>query len=245
MKLTNQLLLSFPQARDGTFENFILEETNERLIAVLKRFIEDDSADRVVSVTLRAGKGSGKTHLLSALAGRAKSSLYFPSPKILSERAARSEKPYAAILKFIARRKEKAFVAFDDIESICEDESAQNRLVHIYNCARADRARLGFAIETIPDRWRFNDHLKTRLLWGLTLEPRPLSASRRIEIFKRAATTLDMSVPPNALKFIERRLPRDPASLVRLAESINQISLEHQRKVTIDLVKVAVADKDK
>ena len=122
------------------------------------------------------------------------------------------------------------------------NESVGRRRPPLRLVVSADCSPAGLALQGIrPD-------LTSRLANGLVFELRPLDDDALLEALRAQVIRLGwtpMSEPhafDSLLRYISQRLPRDLGLLMRLLRAADLVALEHQRRVTLPLVRDLLDD---
>lgn len=221
--MKNQLPLSFQAPENATFDNYFAGE-NQQLIASLENENEQ-------LVFIWGEKGSGKTHLLQAIASQYQakelSALYIPlqmdddfPPELLEG------------LEMMA------LVCLDDVHKVIGNPEWEEALFHFFNRIRDNNGRLILAAKNsavnldihLPD-------LKSRLTWGLTYQAKILDDKDKIEALKLHAHQRGVEMTDDIANYLLKRATRDMTDLIKLLEKLDYESLAEQRKLTIPFIK--------
>lgn len=238
-----QLTFAFPAGRSDRFENFASDERNEKTLKLCRAFAEG-APGQPKSLALHGPKGAGKTHLLSAMGGLVKelagegAALYL-DVGVLAEKVM-EEGAYERVKRFTAKYENAAFLALDNLDLAAGRGAAEEQVFHLYNAVAEGGGRLAAAASTPPSRWTFNDHLRTRLLWGQVLRLEPVGDDGMARALIKMAADAGFVLPESAARWLVTRLPRDPESLMGALRRIDRYSLTTGRKVSIDLIKEAL-----
>jgi len=212
------LELTSPQAQ--TLDNFVIGE-NAEVVAAVHALARGDGSERFIY--LWGSSGSGRSHLLRAVlrewlaAGRA-ARLY-----------ARDESPVAAAVA------PTDAVAVDDVQQL--SPQAQIELFNIYNALRDSSGLMLVAGDVPPARLPLRPDLLTRLAWGLVYEVRTLSEEDRRAALRDYAATRGFELPHEVTSYLLARAPRDLSSLRALVDTLDRLSLEQKRAITVPLAR--------
>lgn len=215
-----QLALELAAPPMPTLDNFVVGE-NAEVVAAVRALACGDGGERFVY--LWGGSGSGRTHLLRAVlrewrdAGRVVH-LY-----------ARDESPTAAAVA------PTDAVVVDDVQYL--PPSAQIELFNIYNALRDSSGLLLVAGDVPPARLALRADLLTRLAWGLVYEVRALSEEDRRSAVQGYATARGFELPVEVTDYLLARAPRDLSSMRALVDTLDRLSLEQKRAVTVPLAR--------
>jgi len=221
--MKNQLPLSFQAPEIAAFDNYIAGE-NQQLIQSLEN-------EKEQLIFIWGEKGSGKTHLLQAIAGhyqvREMNALYIPlqmdddfPPELLEG------------LEMMD------LVCLDDIHHVIGNQAWEEALFHFFNQIRDNHGRLIIAAGNsavnldihLPD-------LKSRLTWGLTYQAKALDDNDKIEALKLRAHQRGFEMTDDIAGYLLKRASRDMTDLIKLLEKLDYESLAEQRKLTIPFIK--------
>lgn len=214
-----QLALELASPPAPTLDNFVVGENAEVVAAV--RALARGGGERFVY--LWGGSGSGRTHLLRAVlrewqgAGRT------------AQLCARDALPAAAAVA------PTDAIAVDDVQQL--PPPAQIELFNIYNVLRESSGLMLVAGDVPPARLTLRPDLLTRLAWGLVYEVRALSEEDRRAAVQDYAVARGFELPVEVTDYLLARAPRDLSSLRALVDTLDRLSLEQKRAVTVPLAR--------
>jgi len=84
-----------------------------------------------------------------------------------------------------------------------------------------------------------DDHLVSRLLWGLVARVDASDDSSRRMILRKIADDLQVRVPEEVVNYILTTTSREVGELIRFFETIYRYSLATQRRITLPLAREA------
>lgn len=221
--MKHQLPLSFQAPENATFDNFFAGQ-NQQLVFSLKN---DDEP----LIFLWGDPGSGKSHLLQALAAqyqtRGKNAIYIPlqldddfTPELLDG------------LEFME------LVCLDDIHNIVGNAAWEEAMFHFFNRIREHGGRLILAANNgalnlgirLPD-------LRSRLSWGVTYQVQAAGDKEKIQVLKLRAHQRGFEISDEVANYLMKRATREMSDLMALLEKLDYASLVEQRKLTIPFIK--------
>lgn len=214
-----QLLLDWGAVRPQTLDSFVIGR-NQELAALLHRIARRDgmSLDQRF-VTLWGEPGSGKSHLLAALAAT--------SPALLlgSRTPADRFRHAAGTLLYLV----------DDCDEL--DEERQHAAFALYNEVREIGGVLVGTAKKPPAQLEMREDLRTRLGWGLVYQVHGLTDEEKIAALTQAAQARGLSLSAGVLPYLLTHFRRDMRSLSAMLDALDRYSLETQRPITTHLLR--------
>lgn len=215
-----QLVLSLAPPRAPTLENFCPGRNTAVLAA-----IDQALAGGERFVCLWGEPGSGKSHLLRAFvtAARARglSARYLPAPHA-----------------DLAAAGDEEAIAVDDVEAL--DAAGQAALFDLFNAARTGRGRLLTAAVRPPAELALREDLRSRLGSGIVLRVVALADAEKSAALKQHAARLGLKIGPEITAYVLSHCARDMGTQVAVLEALDRYSLEHQRPITVPLLRDAL-----
>jgi DnaA-homolog protein len=179
-------------------------------------------------VYLWGDAGSGKTHLLQAvaqaLAERGLASALFgpelPTPWVLDDSS--------------------ALLLLDDVQRLTPEQQHQAFAL----CVEAQARGIAWvAAGTVPPvDLPLRDDLRSRLGWGQIHALKPLDEEETVAALGLEAERRGILLSPEVLRYLFSRYSRDLSSLMRLLQRLDAYSLAHGRAVTLPLLRKMWAD---
>jgi DnaA family protein len=158
--------------------------------------------------------GSGRTHLLRALADAAHA--YAWTSNTLPER------PGLALV--------------DDVDEL--DDTAQIALFNRLNAVRAQAdAACVIAGPLPPAQLALRADLRTRVAWGLVYQLHALTDAEKADALTTHAASRGVQLPPDVIAHLLSHLPRDMRTLVAALDALDAYALARKRPLTLALVK--------
>ena len=208
----HQLILDLLPDEPPRLDNFVAGGNTETLTGLAAWLAPDN---REVSLLLWGETGSGKTHLL-----RASGALYHDA----------AGDPDLATIDHDATA-----LAVDNVEAL--SAAGQIALFNLFNRQRAAGGRLLTSARQPPRQLALREDLRTRLGSGLIYRLHGLSDDEQIAALAAQAQARGLRLPPGALAYLQARAPRDMRSLMALVAALDNYSLEHQRAITLPLLR--------
>ena len=208
----HQLILDLLPDEPPRLDNFVAGGNTETLTGLAAWLAPDN---RETSLLLWGETGSGKTHLL-----RASGAAYHDA----------ASDPDLATIDHDA-----AALAVDNVEAL--SAAGQIALFNLFNHRRAAGGRLLTSAHQPPRQLALREDLRTRLGSGLIYRLHGLSDDEQIAALDAQAQARGLRLPPGALCYLQARAPRDMRSLMALVAALDRYSLEHQRAITLPLLR--------
>jgi DnaA family protein len=215
--VNQQLVLDIAAAAPPSLENFVAGSNGEAL-AALEALAAGRERERLVH--LWGAPGSGKTHLLRALAA-------LPLARYVDCAVAGAQFEFDEDLRVYA---------LDNVESASAAD--QIAIFNLFNEVRARRhTTLTSASRVAPAYLAVREDLRTRLGWGLVFQLAPLNDVQTEAALRRHAAGRGLALSPEVGHFLLTRFARDVASLVAVVDALDRFALERQRPLTLPLVR--------
>ena len=229
--MTLQLPLAVQLKQDISFDTFVPGCNTEALNA-LREFVAGGSEQFLY---LWGPDGTGKTHLLQAACGQARALgqgvAYLP----LSE----AHELDTGILQDLDRLN---LNCLDDIQSVCARADWEQVVFNLFNRLRENGGRLVISADAPPSRLPVAlPDLKSRLAWGPAYRMHRLDDEDRLLLLIQSAKRRGLDLSRDTGWYLLRRCPRDICFLQRLLDHLDSYSMATQRRLTIPLVREALA----
>ena len=218
-----QLPLALRVTQGARFDRSVADG-NEATLAALRAFAAKPAPPGVL---LAGASGTGKTHLVMAVAGAASGYALLP----LAELGDRVESAIAAT-------RASALVLIDDIDAIAGRHAAEVAMFDLFNRTRdAGGALLISAPGAVPRLALGLPDLASRLASLSLLQLQPLGDDARRRVIHERGAARGMDVGDDVLDFLFRRYPRDLGALLDLLDRLDRETLVRQRRLTVQLVR--------
>jgi len=237
-----QLVFDFPINPRYSFDNFVICDGN-RLAHDFARLLTAGGEQNLLYI--HGPQGSGKTHLLMAIGqafhdGRPDQPIPYVSFKEL-DRLYQGEYRAEQASRLAERFEGAPLLLVDDIHLIPDNPHVRVELWQLFNDFHTAGKKIAitglFPPRELP---HLDDHLISRLLWGL-VAPIDVSDddSRRL-IMKKLAADRHIILPADVIDYLLLHLPRDLPALVSAFETVHRHALATKRKVTVKLAREAL-----
>jgi chromosomal replication initiator protein len=232
-----QLVFDFPPVTRHSFDNFVVCTGNRIAFEFAQRLV-GDAAEQILY--LYGPPGTGKTHLLLAIGERlgsngegvphlscgASGELYPGSD--LPER----ESP------LVERFRAAPILLVDDIHLVRDTRSHREELWHLFNEFYQSGRKI-VVTGALPPRelTSVDDHLISRLLWGLVARMDVSDDDSRRLILKKLADDRQIVLPDDVIAYLLIHVRRDLHSLTAAFEALVREALASGRKITLRLAR--------
>jgi DnaA family protein len=221
-----QIALDIGLARAPTLASFCAGP-NEAALRHLQLWVGSPTRSPVPTYLWGPG-GSGKTHLLEAVAGQ------------LREQGASAGWLDATIHEPPEFNESWAVVLLDDVHlyTAVQQHAAFNWFVNAQTLQRGV-----LAAGTLPPAdLKLREDLRTRLGWGHVFQLQVLSEPERRAVLRQAADARGVFLGDEVMDFMLTRFSRDLGSLMQLLEQLDGYALQTKRAITIPLIKAMLED---
>ena len=187
---------------------------------------------------LWGGPSSGKTHLLNACAAHARA-----VDVDLQLYDARQMLAYAAA--DFSRIDRCAVLAVDNLDAVAGNAAWEACFYQIVNRCRDGEFRFLYSLSQRPEAAAFTlDDLSSRLQWGLLVQL-PQNDEREVRrILRYRARLLGLDLSDEVVSYLMTHHPRDLAIQMAILQTLDGVSLAHQRRITIPLIKQALSEQN-
>lgn len=181
------------------------------------------------------GAASGKTHLLNASADFARnqgvSLQIYDAAQLLQYQA-------SAIGDF----DRCDVLAIDNLDAVAGHGDWETLFYRVINRCRDGELRLLYSLSRQPEHLRSKlDDFRSRLQWGLLLQLPESGDAELRRILQKRAGLLGFELPDEVTAYLTSRYARDLSAQMRILQRLDAASLTQQRRITIPLVKQALA----
>jgi len=211
LNASRQLVLDLLQRATPTLDNFVVGR-NAEAVEMLRRLAAGTARERIIY--LWGQPGSGRSHLLQALATAAEASDWEPA-----------DLPDTAGLSLV-----------DDVERL--GEAAQVALFNRLNAVRARPDTACVATGGVPPaQLPLREDLRTRLAWGLVYQLHPLADEEKAAALRAQAGSRGLAVGDDVISYLLTHLPRDMRALSAALDALDGFALASKRPLTVALVR--------
>ena len=214
-----QLALDITAPPAPTFDNFVVGR-NAEAIAHLRAAVAGGN-DRFIYLWGEAG--SGRTHLLQAVAGA-------------------TDATYVACDTGSVFDDDAPLLAADDVDRLGAE--AQIALFNRYNALREQGGGLIASSNVPPVQLTLRADLMTRLGWGLVVQLHALSDDEKAQALAQHARARGFTLSHDVIAYLLTHASREMGALFATLDAVDRHSLETKRAVTVPLVREWLRDKN-
>lgn len=224
-----QQFFEFPIIPAFTFESFVVCDGNSAGLQFARRIA--DLADSENLLYIHGPSGSGKTHLLKAICHVLESSgsagvQYLSCREVVTAQ------------EFVERFAAASALLLDDIHLLTNDAAMRAGLWQVFNDFYGTGRKVALAGLFPPRELPYlDDHLVSRLLWGLVARVDASDDHSRRMILKKIADDRQVRVPEEVIEFILVNTSREVGDLISSFEAVYRLSMSKNRKITLPLVR--------
>ncbi len=219
--MLKQQALDLPVNPRYSFETFVQCDGNSTALEFSRKLADPSEPENLLY--LYGPAGSGKTHLLNAIGGKLCGNSY----NILS----------CQDLK-IPINVDSACLLVDDLEQMPDNPDLRNALWEEFNHYYAKGHILAFAGRLPPrDIPNIDEHLVSRLLWGLVAHLDVSDEHSRYMLILKLAQDRHILIPDDVISWLLSVLPRDVGSLLEASDALYRAALQHKCRINLRLAK--------
>lgn len=231
-----------------TFETFVAGPSNNIAMAACQRVANYDNTSKDNPLFLYGGVGLGKTHLMHAIGHRileldsTKNILYVSSETFTNE--------FIAALKqnkteeFRKKYRNVDILMVDDVQFFAKTEAVQEELFHTFNELHNSRKKIILSSDRVPqDIPKLEDRLKSRFVWGITIDIQPPDYGTRMAILQLKSESENISIPTDVFEYIAENVK---SNIRELEGALNKVILYADlsgKNIDLQLAKEALKDR--
>ncbi len=231
-----QLVFDFPLTPRYSFDNFVVCDGNRTAFEFARRLADPSAGESVLY--LYGPPGSGKSHLLVAAGKRLAGGeeLRVVSCGDFSGDDASGDE------SLVDRFHDLPVLLIDDMDLLPDQRRRREELWHLFNEFYQSGRRI-VVTGAVPPRelTSVDDHLTSRLLWGLVARMDVSDDDSRRLILKKLADDRQIMLPDDVIAYLLAHTRRDLQSLIDAFASLARQSLASGRKISLRLTRGGVA----
>jgi chromosomal replication initiator protein len=224
-----QQFFEFPVQSLHTFDSFIACDGNAGALVFSRRIADPDDPENLLY--LYGPSGSGKTHLLKAIGQVAGTFTGLPAPYLSCR------EPFTADSLYSLFASAKTLIV-DDLHLLPDDAGLRNVLWQIFNDFNSSGRKVVMAGLSAPRELPFlDDHLISRLLWGLVARVDVSDDHSRQMILRKIAVDRQVRIPDDVIDYILMTTSREVGDLINAFEAVYRLSMSTKRRITLPLAR--------
>lgn len=222
-----QQFFDFPITPAYSFDSFVVCDGNAAALQFARRIADNSDAENLLY--LHGPAGSGKTHLLQSIAHSlcpAETACYLSCRDLFSAQ------------ELIAHFDGASALVVDDLHLLPDEAALRAALWQVFNDFYASGRKVVLA-GLLPPRElpHLDDHLISRLLWGLVARVDASDDHSRRMILKKIADDRQVRVPDDVVDYILMTASREVGALIETFEALFRLSMAEQRRITLPLAR--------
>ena len=219
-----QQFFDFPVTPSFSFDSFVSCDGNSAALRFALKIADPAGSESLLY--LYGPSGSGKTHLLKSIAGARYPYLSFRepcSPEHLTSVFSSAEG-----------------LVVDDVHALPDNADMRRALWQLFNDFHTSGRTIAMAGALPPrDLVNLDDHLTSRLLWGLVARLDTSDDASRRMIIKKVADDHQIRVPDDVVEFILATASREVGDLINSFLHLYRYSMAEKRRITLPLAREA------
>jgi chromosomal replication initiator protein len=217
-----QQFFDFPINQSFSFASFVSCEGNIAALRFALRIA--DPSDSETLLYLYGPSGSGKTHLLRSIAG--------------------SNFPYLSLCEPLSPERLVSIfssadgLVVDDLQNMPDDPDLRRALWQLFNEFHTSGRTIAMAGAPPPrELSTMDDHLISRLLWGLVARLDTSDDNSRRMIIRKVAEDHQIRVPDDVVDYILATTSREVGALITFFQQLYRFSMAEKRRITLPLAR--------
>lgn len=210
--------------REYTFESFVVGSGNELAYAACQA-IAAEPGTKYNPLFLYGGVGIGKTHLIQAVGNAVLAQK--PNARVVYITSEQFVQEFVDALRF---KKNTDFAGFyrgadvliiDDIQFIAGKEKIQEEFFHTFNALRQANKQIILSSDKPPkDITALEDRLRSRFLWGMTIDMQNPDFETRCAILQLKAESRSYTLPSDVVDYLATNVQ---TNIRELEGALNQL----------------------
>ena len=232
--------------RAFTFETFVEGKSNEIARAASMQ-VSENAGLSYNPLLLYGGVGLGKTHLMQAVGNAI--AIKNPEAKVVYLHSQRFVQDMVKALQqgtmeeFMRYYRSVDALLIDDIQFFANKLRSQEEFFHVFNALLERGHQMVLTCDRYPSEIDgLEERLKSRFVWGLTVEVEPPELETRVAILMKKAELEGVDLAPDIAFFIAERIRSNVRELEGALKRVMANARFTGRRISIDQVKQALRD---
>jgi chromosomal replication initiator protein len=228
------------------FANFIVGSSN-RLGHAASLSVAERPGHAYNPLFLYGGVGLGKTHLMHAVGNQVIAK--FPRKKVVYATSERFTNEFITSIQqgkideFRARYRRIDLLLIDDIQFIADKERTQEEFFHTFNAIHEDGKQIVLTSDRPPKAIQaLEERLRSRFEWGLIADLTAPDLETRIAILRAKAEEGAVSITPDVIEFIARKIVSNIRELEGALNRIVAYASMGGLPITIELAQAVLSN---
>jgi chromosomal replication initiator protein len=229
-----------------TFGTFVEGKSNEMAKAAASQ-VAQNAGQSYNPLLLYGGVGLGKTHLMQAVGNAVRAEK--PDAKVVYLHSQRFVQDMVKALRqgtmadFMAYYRSVDMLLIDDIQFFAKKLRSQEEFFHVFNGLLERGRQMVLTCDKYPREIDgLEDRLKSRFVWGLTVELEPPELETRVAILMKKAEAEQIDLDPAVAFFIGERVRSNVRELEGALRRVIANARFTGSRITIEQVKRALRD---
>ena len=228
MNKPKQLTFPWNNINKSSLEGFFTSRENSHLLSLLK------DSDFLDDLFIYGTKESGKTFLLQAMCNSyssvSKSSLYIPLKKVMNFG-----------IEIFESLENIDLICIDGIEEVISKIEWEKAIFNLINKALISETRLILTSSKDLKSLNFSlPDLESRIRKIQSYELYPINDKDILDALKYISKLTSINLGDKEARYLVTYSQRNISNLVHILESLDQLSMEMKRKITIPLIKEVI-----
>jgi len=232
--------------REFTFNTFVEGKSNELAKAAALQ-VASNSGVAYNPLLLYGGVGLGKTHLMQAVGNEILRSQ--PEAKVVYLHSQRFVQDMVKALQqgtmqnFMQYYRSVDALLIDDIQFFAKKLRSQEEFFHVFNALLERGHQMVLTCDRYPREIDgLEERLKSRFVWGLTVEVEPPELETRVAILMKKAEAEEVDLDPAVAFFIAERIRSNVRELEGALRRVIANARFTGARISVDQVKRALRD---
>lgn len=217
-----QQFFDFPITPSFSFDSFVPCEGNAAALRFALRIADPSDPEKLLY--LHGPSGSGKTHLLKSIASG-------DIPYLTLRDQTDPEK----IMEIFGSARG---LVVDDLQAMPDDSGLRGTLWQLFNEFHTSGRTIAMAgLHPPRELANLDDHLTSRLLWGLVARLDTSDDHSRHMILKKVSDDRQIRVPDDVVDYILATTSREVGALIESFNQLYRYSMAEKRRITLPLAR--------
>ena len=232
--------------RAFTFETFVEGKSNEIAKAAAQQ-VAENAGRSYNPLLLYGGVGLGKTHLMHAVGNQILNKdpdakvVYLHSQRFVQDMVKALQ--MGTMQEFMQHYRSVDALLIDDIQFFANKLRSQEEFFHVFNALLERDHQMVLTCDRYPSEiGGLEERLKSRFVWGLTVEVEPPELETRVAILMKKAAIEGVDLPPDVAFFIAERVRSNVRELEGALKRVMANSRFTGRRICIEQVQRSLRD---